>query len=144
MGMVTTMLKTYTELSRIASFEDRFLYLQLKGEVGESTFGFDRFLNQQFYRSADWKRIRNHVIARDLGRDLGVEGFDISEKIIIHHMNPIGQKDVLDRTEFLLDPEFLICVSHDTHNALHFGDIRLLDKNKVIERKPGDTCPWKR
>lgn len=137
-------MRTYSELSRIASFEDRFRYLQLRGEVGKDTFGFDRFLNQDFYQSTEWKRVRNHVIARDLGRDLGVEGFDIYGKILIHHINPISQRDILDRTEFLMDPEFLICVSHDTHNALHFGDVKLLDKNKIIERKPGDTCPWKK
>jgi hypothetical protein len=136
-------IKTYSELILLPTFEERFDYLRLDGRVGEDTFGFDRYLNQLFYRSYEWKKIRDHVIIRDNGCDLAVEGYDIYGKILIHHMNPITARDIADRTELLLNPEYLICVTHDTHNAIHYGDENLIIKAPV-ERRPNDTCPWKR
>ena len=136
-------IKTYSELISLPTFEDRFRYLQLQGFVGNDTFGFDRYLNQNFYRSATWKRVRDQVIIRDNGCDLGIEDRLIYGKVLIHHMNPINARDILDLTEFLLNPEYLICVSHATHNAIHYGDENLLIKEPVIRTK-NDTCPWKR
>ena len=141
--MTTNGLKSYSELITIPTFEERFRYLQLKGSVGVDTFGFDRYLNQKFYRSAEWRRIRDEVIIRDGGRDLGIEDRLIGNRILIHHMNPITEKDILYMTDALLNPEYLICVSHITHNAIHYGDEDLLMKGPVI-RTPNDTCPWKR
>lgn len=135
-------MKTYKELSQIQTFEERFEYLKLNGIVGKSTFGFDRIFNQRFYNSVEWKHIRDYVIIRDNGRDLGIIGHDIYGKILIHHMNPISIEDIANRSEFLLDPNFLICVSHDTHNAIHYGDFGLLIPI-AIERKKNDTCPWR-
>lgn len=145
MRKMTTMtnIKTYSELVTIPTFEERFKYLQLKGVVGKDTFGFDRYLNQRFYRSAEWKRIRDQVIIRDCGCDLGIEDRVIYGKILIHHMNPISEIDIVRATEFLLNPEYLICVTHNTHNAIHYGDEDLLVKGPVIRTK-NDTCPWKR
>lgn len=137
------MIRTYTELSRLKSFEDRFRYLRLSANVSESTFGFDRYLNQRFYRSDEWKRIRREVIIRDNGCDLGISGLDIYGKIIVHHMNPIAKTDISFATDYLLNPEFLICVSPDTHNAIHFGDISYLERLKMTMRFRNDTCPWK-
>lgn len=136
------MMRTYSELSRLETFEERFEYLKLNGEVGSSTFGFDRYLNQVFYKSPEWKRVRNEVILRDNGCDLGIEGRDISSHIIIHHMNPISVKDVLNRSRDILNPEYLICVTHNTHNAIHYGDEKQL-LSLPVDRKPYDTCPWK-
>lgn len=136
------MIKTYSELITLPTFEERFKYLQLDGVVGKSTFGFDRYLNQQFYTSKDWKRVRKEIILRDNGLDLGVEDHEIAGKIYIHHMNPLMVRDLVDKTIYLLDPEFLICVSHNTHNAIHYGDDSLLPQ-PIIERRPNDTCPWK-
>ena len=136
-------IRTYSELILLPTFEERFEYLRLDGRVGEDTFGFDRYLNQLFYRSYEWKKIRDQVIIRDNGCDLGIEGYDIYGKILIHHMNPITARDIADRTELLLNPEYLICVTHDTHNAIHYGDENLIIK-APIERRPNDTCPWKR
>lgn len=136
-------IKTYSELITLPTFEERFRYLQLKGVVGKDTFGFDRYLNQKFYRSAEWKRIRDQVIIRDNGCDLGIEDRSIYGKILIHHMNPITEKDIIYATDALINPEFLICVTHNTHNAIHYGDEDLLVKGPVI-RTPNDTCPWKR
>ena len=136
-------IKTYSELISLPTFEDRFRYLQLKGFVGKDTFGFDRYLNQNFYRSAAWKRVRDQVIIRDNGCDLGIEDRLIYGKVLIHHMNPINTRDILDMSEFLLNPEYLICVSHATHNAIHYGDEDLLIKEPAIRTK-NDTCPWKR
>lgn len=136
-------IKTYSELISLPTFEDRFRYLQLKGSVGKDTFGFDRYLNQNFYRSAAWKRVRDQVIIRDNGCDLGIEDLLIYGKVLIHHMNPINARDIIDMSEFLLNPEYLICVSHATHNAIHYGDENLLIKEPVIRTK-NDTCPWKR
>ncbi|MBQ1411956.1 MAG: hypothetical protein IIY93_02065, partial [Clostridia bacterium] len=125
------------------TFEERFRYLRLDGCVGRETFGFDRYLNQTFYRSSEWKKLRDRIIIRDNGCDLGVEGFDISGRIIIHHMNPISAKDISDRTELLLNPEYLICTCHATHNAIHYGDENLLI-TAPVERKTNDTCLWRR
>lgn len=139
----TLMTRTYTELISLPTFEQRFEYLKLKGRVGEDTFGFDRWINQHFYqRSPEWKTVRNQVIIRDLGRDLGVEGHEIDGKVIVHHMNPIQPKDLGNDISLLLNPEYLITVSHRTHNAIHYGDAKLLD-SVLVERKPGDTSPWK-
>lgn len=136
------MIRTYSELSTIHSFEDRYRYLQLKGSVGAETFGFDRIFNQQFYRSREWKAIRDQVIVRDNGCDLGVEGYEIRGRIYIHHMNPIMLKDIETTSEFLLDPEYLITTTHGTHNAIHYGDEDLLILPPV-ERSKNDTCPWR-
>lgn len=136
-------IKTYSELIQLPTFEERFRYLQLKGAVGKQTFGFDRYLNQNFYRSAEWKRIRDKVIIRDMGCDLGIEDRIIAGRVLIHHMNPINDLDILNATSILLNPEYLICVSHNTHNAIHYGDEDLLIKNPIV-RTPNDTCPWKR
>lgn len=138
-----TNIKTYSELIAIPTFEERFKYLQLNGAVGKETFGFDRYINQNFYRSQEWKRIRDHVILRDNGCDLGLEGYEIYGRIYIHHMNPILLKDIIHQSDFLLNPEYLICTTHTTHNAIHYGDENLLI-TAPIERKPNDTCPWKR
>lgn len=137
------MIRTYTELSKLPTFKERYRYLQLNGSVGQDTFGFDRYLNQGFYKSKEWKSIRDQIIVRDNGCDLGVEGYDIHARIYIHHMNPILPKDIVDQTEFLLDPEYLICVTHNTHNAIHYGDESLLVTEPVV-RTPNDTCPWKK
>ena len=135
-------IKTYSELQRLNSFEDRFRYLKLNGSVGSDTFGFDRYMNQQFYKSKEWKQIRDYVITRDNGCDLGVAGKEISGKIYIHHMNPLTPKDIEESTENLLNPEYLICVSHSTHNAIHYGDESILNNNILVERKPKDTTLW--
>ena len=135
--------RTYSELSRLQTFDERFDYLQLNGVVGKDTFGFDRYFNQLFYRSKEWKRIRNIVIIRDNGCDLGCEGYDIYDKILIHHMNPISIEDINKSSDILLNPEFLICTSQLTHNAIHYGDKSQLIKEPLI-RTPGDTCPWKK
>lgn len=137
------MIRTYSELTRFSTFKERFDYLSLKGHVGEETYGFDRWINQQFYRSREWKQIRNRVIVRDSGCDLGILDREIGDHIIVHHMNPILIDDIRDSTQYLLDPEYLICVSHMTHEAIHYGDENLLI-SEPIERKPNDTCPWKK
>lgn len=136
------MIRTYTELQKFKTFKERFEYLMLNGVVGEETFGFDRWLNQTFYRSIEWKKIRDEVIVRDSGCDLGIEGREIYGRILIHHMNPITTTDLIERTDILLNPEFLICTTHITHNAIHYGDESLL-QTEPIERKPNDTCPWR-
>lgn len=137
-------IKTYSELIQLPTFEERFKYLQLKGIVGKETFGFDRYLNQNFYRSSAWRRIRDQVIIRDCGCDLGIEDRIIGGKILIHHMNPINDLDILNQTSLLLNPEYLICVSHNTHNAIHYGDENLLIKDNPVVRTPNDTCPWRK
>ena len=136
-------MKTYTELMRLNTFEDRFRYLKLNGKVGEDTFGFDRYLNQRFYQSPEWLKIKRDVIIRDGGCDLGIADRPIRGRIFVHHMNPVSKKDILERTDILLKPEYLICVSKETHDAIHYGDERYLKKDASIERKPNDTCPWK-
>lgn len=133
---------TYSELSRLQTFHERFEYAKLGGVVGESTFGFDRYLNQTLYRSSEWRRLRNQIIIRDNGCDLGVEGMDIGKYIIVHHLNPLQIEDLEEWNDDIFNPEYLICVSRNTHNAIHFSDESLLPKG-LIERKPNDTCPWK-
>jgi hypothetical protein len=135
------MLRTYSELRRLDTLEDRFRYLSLRAEVGKTTFGYDRWINQQFYTSSQWRNMRNHVIARDLGRDLGIEGYEIHDRVYIHHMNPMTVDEIANADPRILDPEFLICVTHRTHNAIHYGDEGLLPK-QLVERKPGDTKLW--
>lgn len=137
-----TNIKRYSELSTIPTYEERFQYLQLKGAVGNDTFGYDRYLNQILYNSPEWKRLRNQIIIRDNGRDLGCEGYEIYGRILIHHMNPITVEDIVSRNPIVFDPENLICVSHSTHNAIHYGDKNLLIMAPV-ERTKNDTCPWR-
>ena len=141
--MTSPIIRTYSELIRLPTFRERFDYLKMDGQVGNETFGFDRYLNQRFYHSTEWRSVRDFVIARDLGRDLGAEGYEIYGKIYIHHMNPITQTDIVHSNADMIDPEFLICTTHDTHNAIHYGDASLLI-TEPIERKPNDTCPWRR
>jgi hypothetical protein len=136
-----TRLRSYTELREIPDFRGRYRYLRMNSSIGVPTFGFDRYLNQAFYTSGEWRNIRSIVIARDRGCDLGIEGCDIYDRIAIHHMNPMTVPEVLHRDEMILDPEFLITVSHRTHNAIHFGDERLL-ASPLIVRRPGDTKLW--
>ena len=137
-------IRCYSELSKLETFEERYEYLKLDGVVGEETFGFDRYLNQQFYQNdPEWKRSRRIVIMRDLGCDLGIEGREIHGRIIVHHMNPISKEDLLYRTKYLLDPEYLVCTIDSTHNAIHYGDEQLLMKGPV-ERTKNDTCPWRK
>lgn len=136
-------IKTYSELITIPTFEERYKYLQLNGNVGEETYGFDRYINQNFYKSKEWKQVRDYVILRDNACDLGLEGYEIYGRVYIHHMNPILAKDIIHQSDFLLNPEYLICTTHATHNAIHYGDEKLLI-TAPIERKPNDTCPWKR
>lgn len=136
------MIRTYSELITLPTFEERYRYLRLGGKVGEDTFGFNRYLNQVFYSSKEWKRIRRDIIIRDLGCDLGVDGFEIYGRIIVHHMNPITKDDILSRSKFLTDPEYLICTSHNTHEAITYGDENLLIL-PPIERTKNDTCPWR-
>lgn len=134
-------LRTYRELSNLVSFEDRFRYLSLSGSVGHSTFGFDRYLNQAFYKSSEWRRTRDYVIIRDEGRDLGVEGYEIHGRLLVHHINPTEVQDILDNEDYLLNPENLITTTHRTHNAIHYGDESLLP-SVPKERIPGDTSLW--
>lgn len=136
-------IRTYTELIKLRTFEERFQYLQLNGRVGEETFGFDRYLNQKFYNDPEWLRIRDQVIIRDNGCDLAMPDREIKTRILVHHMNPIDKEDILRRSDFLLNPEYLICTIKATHDAIHYGD-----ESKLIimppERRPNDTCPWRR
>lgn len=135
-------IRTYSELIKLPTFEDRFRYLQLNGVVGKETFGFDRYMNQVFYRSQRWKEIRDQIIIRDNGCDLGIEDRAIHGRVIIHHMNPLSFDDIEKESAYLLNPEYLICVTHNTHNAIHYGDENLLIKAPV-ERSRYDTCPWR-
>ena len=135
-------IRTYSELVQLPSFEERFAYLKLEGFVGKETFGFDRYLNQMLYRSQKWKKLRDEVIVRDNGCDLGVDGYTIYGKIIIHHMNPISKEDIEKETAYLYNPEFLITTTISTHNAIHYGTEKLLSTHP-IERRKNDTCPWK-
>lgn len=136
-------IKTYSELIKLPTFEERYRYLRLHGKVGEETFGFDRWLNQVFYKSDEWLALRDEVIVRDMGCDLGIEDREIGGRILVHHMNPISKEDILRRSEIALNPEYLICTSKLTHDAIHYGDESLLIV-APIERRPNDTCPWKR
>lgn len=135
--------RCYSELIRFHTFEERFKYLMLKGQVGKETFGFDRYINQRFYHSEEWRQVKNRVIARDLGRDLGVEGYDIYGRIYVHHMNPILVKDIEECSEYLMNPEYLITTTFATHNAIHYGDESFVILSPK-ERSPNDMCPWKR
>lgn len=135
-------IRKYSELRRLVTFEERYEYLRLKSSVGTSTFGFERYINQQFYTSTQWRQVRTLVIARDLGMDLGVDGYEIYDKVIIHHMNPMTADSIEDGDPDILNPEFLICTTHKTHNAIHYGDASLLAK-PFKERTPGDTKLWR-
>lgn len=135
------MIRTYHELIQLPSFRERYEYLRIGGLVGNDTFGFDRYLNQKFYHSPEWKQIRRDVIIRDEGRDLAMEGYEIQNGVYIHHMNPIGKDDLQNATELLLNPDYLVCVSFRTHQAIHYGDSSLLPQLPV-ERRPGDTKLW--
>lgn len=135
-------IRTYSELITIPTFEERYRYLKIGGKVGEETFGFERYLNQEFYKSHEWQSIRRQVIVRDLGCDLGIKDREIHGKIIVHHMNPITIDDIIEASDFLLNPEYLICTLKSTHDAIHYGDENLLIKAPV-ERMKNDTCPWK-
>lgn len=136
-------IKTYSDLVRLETFDDRYEYLRLGGKVGVDTFGFDRYLNQIFYKSEAWLRVRDYVIVRDNGCDLGMEGYEIYGKVLVHHMNPITKEDILNRSNFLLNPEYLISVSKRTHDAIHYGSENPMS-HVLIERTKNDTCPWKR
>ena len=136
-----TKIRTYSELRRIETFEERFEYLALYGQVGLNTFGFDRWVNQRFYRSFEWKHVRNEVILRDNGCDLGILGYEIHAGLLVHHMNPMVLKEIKEGEDRVLDPQYLITTSHRTHNAIHFGDRSLLPRGPVV-RQPGDTKLW--
>ena len=136
-------LKTYQEMQLFKTFEERFNYLKLDGKVGDETFGKDRYLNQKFYASEEWKEIRRFVITRDFGCDLGLLGYDITGVPYIHHMNPITADDIINRTEILTNPDYLITVSLGTHNAIHYGDQGWIDFVNPVIRTPNDTCPWR-
>ena len=141
----TNTIRCYSDIVQLQTFRDRYEYLRLNGSVGKDTFGFDRYLNQAFYKSPEWKRVRDIVIARDNGCDLGIAGREIPRqvKVIIHHMNPILPEDIRNRNDMILNPEYLITTIHDTHLAIHYADEHML-LQEPIERHPGDTCPWKR
>ncbi|MET0786489.1 MAG: hypothetical protein ABWY25_07285 [Paenisporosarcina sp.] len=136
-----TRIRTYSDLRSLDSFDDRFEYLKLNGSVGHSTFGFDRYINQQFYSSNEWKRAREFVILRDNGCDLGIPGYEIHSNILVHHINPMVIDDLYKHEDWVLNPEYLITTTHNTHNAIHYGDKSLLPK-VVISRSPGDTKLW--
>lgn len=138
-----TKLRTYSELKQLKTFEERYEYLKLEGRVGVDTFGFDRYLNQVFYKSPEWQSVRNEVIVRDNGCDLGIEGREIHTKILVHHMNPISKEDILERSDILLNPEYLITTVKRTHDAIHYGDADTLIKDP-IERSANDICPWRK
>lgn len=141
--MTNNKIRTYSELIKMDNILDRYEYLRLDSSVGRATFGYDRWLNQQFYKSDEWKHVRDQIILRDEGNDLGVKGFEIPGKVLIHHMNPIEKSDILNITEWLLNPEYLICVSHDMHNAIHYR--KAMPYGYVLqERQANDTCPWRR
>lgn len=141
-GMVMRMVRTYSELSTLKTFKERYEYLRLDGIVGEETFGFDRYLNQVFYKSKEWEQIRREVIIRDNGFDLGIDGYDIRGKILVHHMNPLRAEDIVRRNDILLNPEYLITTVLATHNAIHYGDSNL-SIFVPSERTQNDTCPWR-
>ena len=136
-------IKTYSEAMSISSYLERFRYLQIGGKVGDETFGYDRYLNQTLYRTAEWKRFRRDIIVRDNGCDLACEGYEIVGNVLVHHIIPITVKDIIRRDPKIFDPENVVCVSHNTHNAIHYGDENLLTLGP-IERTKNDTCPWKR
>lgn len=139
------MIRTYTELIQLPTFEERYEYLRLGGRVGEDTFGFERWINQDFYTSYEWRKFRRKIIARDLGCDLAAKErpFLQGELVVIHHMNPIEKKDIINHTEFLMDPEYVIATTDNTHKAIHYGDRSLLKAFEPIIRSVNDTCPWR-
>lgn len=136
------LIRCYTDLIQLPTFKERYEYLRLGGIVGQDTFGFDRYLNQKFYHSQEWKQIRRDVIIRDHGRDLAMEGYELNDNVFVHHMNPILPKDLVNVPDEIMNPEYLICVSKRTHDAIHFGDASLLP-GLPVERAPNDMCPWK-
>ena len=138
---MTTRIRSYSELERLDTFEDRFEYLSLKSNVGDIRFGYDRFINQAFYNSREWRQVRHHVIVRDQGCDLGIMGYEIFDRLHVHHMNPMSIDDIVEAEDMILDPEFLITTTQLTHNAIHFGDSSILRK-KYVERTAGDTKLW--
>lgn len=140
---MTKIIKTYSELILLPTFQERFRYLKIGGRVGEVTFGYDRWLNQQFYQSKEWRRLRNHIIDRDNACDLGIPGREINRYVIIHHINPITKQDIVEGNPIVFDPENLICVTDRTHKAIHYGDESLLCPEPV-ERSMFDTCPWRK
>lgn len=137
------MIRRYSEMMQYPTFEERFRYLKLDGVVANETFGFDRYLNQQFYKSAEWKRVRQQIIIRDQGCDLACQDRPIFGQVIVHHLNPISLEDLEQNPEILFDPENLVCVSLDTHNAIHYGDGSYGEEKVLVERRPGDTTPWR-
>ena len=137
------MIRYYSELIQLPTFKERFEYLKLSGSVGKATFGYDRYLNQNFYKSQEWKRLRNDIIVRDNGCEMGLEDFEIRGRIFIHHMNPIVDNDIVNVSDYLMNPEYLVCVSHDIHNAIHYGNDDIIRCKDYIPRRPNDTCPWK-
>ena len=143
-SMKDTRIRTYSELIQLPTFKQRYEYLRIGGSVGDETFGYDRYLNQIFYKSKEWLQIRDEIIIRDLGCDLGLKNRRINGLILVHHMNPITKDDILERTDFLLNPEFLISTAKLTHDAIHYGTYESLINNFVIERTENDTCPWRR
>lgn len=136
-------IKSYSELTQLPTFEERYRYLRLSGRVGEETFGFDRWLNQMFYKDREWLSIRDYVIVRDNGCDLAMPDREIGGRIFVHHMNPIAKEDILNRSDILLNPEYLICTTKNTHDAIHYGDESILFANPIV-RSMNDTCPWKK
>ena len=140
--MIDERIRTYSELCRLETFVDRYRYLRLSGEVGKETFGFERYLNQVFYHSWKWQMLRDKVIVRDMGCDLGLDGYEIHGPIYVHHMNPVLIKDVREVSDRLVNPEYLVCTTLRTHNAIHYGNGTLLDTG-ITERRPNDTCPWR-
>lgn len=141
--MVNLMIRSYSELIKLPTFEERFDYLKLGGSVGQSTFGYDRYLNQQFYTSGKWRKFRDEIIARDMGCDLGVEGYEINgQPVLIHHINPLKRNDIVDRNPYLMDPDNVITTTYGTHRAIHYGDKSQIFTG-LVERSANDTCPWR-
>lgn len=135
-------MRTYSELITLPTFEERFRYLKLSGQIGIETFGFDRYINQVFYTSYEWRNLRDKILVRDNGGDMGLADYPINGRILVHHMNPITLQDITERNADILNPEYLISVGHDTHNAIHYGDESLLRTKVLVERCPGDTTLW--
>jgi hypothetical protein len=135
------MIRTYSELTKLRTFNERFEYLSLRGQVGCETFGSNRWMNQQFYTSRRWRQLRHKIVVRDNGCDLAMAGHDIHSRLIVHHVNPLTEEDILQGSAYAWDPEFLICTMHDTHNAIHYGDANLLEQS-YVPRRPGDTKLW--
>lgn len=134
-------LRTYSDLRKLTTFDERFEYLSMPGEVGQATFGFDRWLNQRFYRSREWRQVRDFVVVRDEACDLGISGHEIHAQLLVHHMNPVTSEALIEGEAWVLDPEYLITTTHRTHNAIHYGDLSLLP-SAPVERRPGDTNLW--